>query len=348
MGHTKQLITLQPQHAVRMALKFKVLLTYFDPPSYTTGEVERRLLAKANAEVVGPVLCRTEDDVIAAGKDVDAILSDQAPLTRKTLAALNRIRVIVNCSVGVDNVDLQAATEKGVFVANVPDFCTAEVAEHTVALFLALWRKIASAVWATKSGAFDWKVIKPLWRLAGKTAGLVGFGRIGQAVAQRLKGFELEIIAYDPLVSKQVFDKLGVSQVTFGELMKRSDVVFVHSALTRENFHMIDEDQLRMMKKTAVIVNAARGSLINEQALLRALREGWVAGAALDVSESDFHERGNPLFKLDNLLVTPHLAWYSEDAFRDLQTKAAEEIVRVLQGLPPKNLVNRESLSQMP
>jgi len=325
-------------------LKFKVLVTYFDPPPYTTGDVERRYLRKVDAEVVGPIYCRTEEDLIAAGKDADAILLDQGPMTEKVLDALEKVRVIVNCSVGVDNIDIQAATKRGVFVANVPDFCTTEVAEHTVALFLALWRKIVPAFCSTKSGTFDYEKIKPVERMAGKTAGLVGFGRIGQAVAKRLRGFELKLIAYDPLVPKTVFENSDVVQVEFDELLKRSDAVLIHSSLTSENMHLIGEEQLKLMKKTALIVNAARGSLINEKTLIRALTEGWIRGAALDVIESDFRTADNPLFKLDNVLLTPHLGWYSEDALTDLQAKAAEEIVRVLQGSPPRNLVNKEIL----
>ncbi len=330
---------------IRNPLASKVLITYFDPPPYTTGDVERKRLEKIGAEIVGPVYCRTEEDLITAGKDVDGILLDQGPMTRKVLDALEKVRVIVNCSVGVDNVDLQAATERGVFVANVPDFCTIEVAEHTVALFLALWRKLVLAFCSTKSGTFDYEKIKPVERMAGKTAGLLGFGRIGQAVARRLKGFELNLIAYDPLVPKSVFEDLGVVEVEFEELLKRSDAVLIHSSLTRENVHLIDEEQLKLMKKTALIVNAARGSLVNEKVLIRALTEGWIRGAALDVMESDFREIDNPLLKLDNVLLTPHLGWYSEDALTDLQGKATEEVVRVLQGSPPKNLVNKQVLS---
>lgn len=326
-------------------MKPKVLVTYFDPPPYTTGDVERKHLNKIGAEVVGPVYCRTEEDLIAAGKDADAILLDQGPMTGRVLDALEKIRVIVNCSVGVDNIDLEAATKRGVFVANVPDFCTIEVAEHTVALFLALWRKVVPAFCSTKSGTFDYEKIKPVERIAGKTAGLVGLGRIGQAVARRLKGFELKLVACDPLVPKAVFEDVGVVQVEFDELLKRSDAVLIHSSLTHENMRMIDEDQLKLMKKNALIVNAARGSLVNEKALIRALTEGWIRGAALDVIESDFRTVDNPLFKLDNVLFTPHLGWYSEEALIDLQAKAAEEIVRVLQGSPPKNLVNKEILS---
>lgn len=325
-------------------MKFKVLLTYFDPPPYTAGDVEKRVLAKVNAELVGPVHCRTEADLLAAAKDADAILLDQAPLTRKALDALDKIRVVVNCSVGVDNIDLQAATEKGVFVANVPDFCTIEVAEHTIALLLSLWRKIVPAVCAAKSGTFDWEKIRPIERLAGKKIGIVGFGRIGRAVAKRLKGFGVDILLYDPLVQREVLDQEGVGWVEFDELMKLSDVVLIHSSLSRENFHMIDEDEFKLMKKTALIVNAARGSLISERALLRALTERWIRGAALDVLESEFQRKDNPLLKLDNVLFTPHLGWYSEDALLDLQVKAAEEVARVLQGSLPKNLVNKEIL----
>lgn len=324
------------------ALKFKVLLTYFDPPSYTAGEVERRLLAKEDAEVVGPIRCRTEEELIAAAKDVDVILLDQGPLTRRVLDALLKIRAVVSVSVGIDNIDLQAATEKKVLVANVPDFCTIDVAEHTIALLLALRRKLLQAIMSTRSGTFDWAKVRPLERLAGRTAGVVGFGRIGQAVAKRLKGFEMDIIAYDPLLPRRVFEQAGVAAVGLDELLKRSDIVLIHSWMSKENFHLINEDQLKSMKKTALIVNSARGSLINEKALLRALSEGWIGGAALDVLESDLRWKNNPLLKLDNVLVTPHLGWYSEQALVDLQTKAAEEVARVLQGSPPRNLVNKE------
>lgn len=326
-------------------MSFKVLLTYFDHPPYTRGDIERKILGKVGAEVVGPVHCRTEEELITAAKDADAILLDQAPLTSKVLRALDRVCVVVNCSIGVDNIDLRAATEKGVLVANVPDYCIKEVAEHTIALLLALWRKIVPTAYAMKSGTYQFETIRPIERLAGKKGGIVGFGRIGRSVADRLKGFEVDILAHDPLLPADIFAAAGVTSVEFDDLLKMSDIVLIHSALTSENFHMIDEGQLRLMKKTAVIVNAARGPLINEKALLRALTEDWIRGAALDVLESDLQDRDNPLVKLDNVLLTPHLGWYSEDALRELQVRSAEEAARVLQGALPKNLVNEEILS---
>ncbi|MEM2875960.1 MAG: C-terminal binding protein, partial [Candidatus Bathyarchaeia archaeon] len=241
------------------------------------------------------------------------------------------------------NIDVKAATEKGIFVANVI-YDTCDVADHTVALILSLLRKIPQARESVKSGVWDWKVLQPITRLRGKTVGIIGFGRIGREVAKRIRAFETNIVAYDPYIPSDVFEKNFAKKVDLESIFEQSDVVTIHVTLTDETRHMVRKEYLQKMKKTAILVNASRGAVIDEEALYTALKEGWISGAALDVMEKEPPRRDNPLLNLDNVIITPHMAWYSIDSLTEIQTKAAEEVARALNGQIPVNLVNREVL----
>jgi len=254
--------------------------------------------------------------------------------------------VIVRYGVGVDNVDLEAATEKGIFVANVM-YDVTDVADHAVSLVLSLIRKIPLANRNVRKGLWDWKTVQPISRLRGKTVGIIGFGRIGRKVAQRLKGFEVKLIAYDPYVPENVFAEYNVERVNFETLIKEADIIMVHASLTSETRHLIGEDELKSMKRSAILVNTSRGSIIDEKALYKALKEGWISGAGLDVLEKEPPERNNPLLKLNNVIITPHMAWYSIESLDEIRRIAAEEVVRALSGQIPTSLVNRDVLKKI-
>jgi len=319
--------------------EFKVIVT---DAEYASLEPEKAALSKLNVELV-KMQCRTEDDVIRNCRDADALLTQYAPITRRVMENLKKVKIIARYGIGVDNVDLKAATEKGIFVANVIyDIC--DVADHTSGLILSVFRKLPWAYQGVKSGDWDWKKLQPIPRLRGKTLGLIGFGRVGREVAKRIGAFGVRLIAYDPYLPPEVFEKNNTGRVDLETLIQESDIITIHVELTAETRHMINEDVLRRMKKTAILINASRGAVIDEAALYRALKEKWIAGVGLDVLEKEPPAKDNPLLTLDNVLITPHMAWYSLGSVEEIQRKAAEEVARVLSGQLPLSLVNKDVL----
>jgi D-3-phosphoglycerate dehydrogenase len=244
-------------------------------------------------------------------------------------------------------VDIDAATQAGIVVTKVPDYCIDEVSDHTMALLLAAVRKIPLSNSQVHTGTWKMPAVVPIHRLRGSVLGLVGFGRIPQLVVPKAKAFGLRVIAYDPFVPAEVFQRADVESVAFDELLKVSDYVSVHSPLTPETKGLFNAETFRAMKPTAYLVNTARGPIIDEAALAAALDAKQIAGAALDVMT---HEPpgSSPLFGRDNVIVTPHTSFYSEESLVDLQTKAAEEVVAVLSGKPPRNPVNPDVLQRQP
>lgn len=282
----------------------------------------------------------TPEEVIAAAKDATAILAGSLPrFTPEVLAGLPRLRAIVRFGIGVDNVDLVAAKTRGVRVANVPDYCIPEVATHTAALVLMLARRVPAAVRSVHEGRWDVAAVRPLPECEAETVGLVGFGRIGQGVAARLAAFGFRLLAADPLASPERARSLGVSVVPLETLLAESDIVSLHLPATADTRHVIDRHALARMRPGAYLVNTARGSLVDEAALLEALEAGRIAGAALDVLEAEPPAPDHPLVRHPRVVVTPHLAWYSERAAIEMRRKAAEEVRRVLRGEPLRNPV---------
>jgi len=320
--------------------KFKVAIT---DAEYESHEIEMDVLSRINAELV-KFQCETEDDLMRHCRDADGLLNQYAPITRKVMENLQDLKVIARYGIGVDNIDVKAATEKGIFVANVIYDIT-DVADHTISLILSLVRKIPSVYASTRNGIWDWRKFQPISRLEEKTVGIVGLGRIGKKVAQRLKGFGVKLIAYDPYLPPKVFEEHDVKGVDFETLLKRSDIITIHVALTDETFHMIKEGELNKMKRDAVLINVSRGGIIDERALYRALKEGWISAAGLDVLENE-SLRDNPLHELENVIITPHMAWYSTRSIAEIQKGAAEAVAKALSGEIPINLVNREVLER--
>jgi D-3-phosphoglycerate dehydrogenase / 2-oxoglutarate reductase len=284
------------------------------------------------------VVARTEDDLLRQCGEADALLVQYGLVTRRVIEGLPRLRLVVRYGVGVDGVDLAAATERGVPVANVPDYGTDEVANHAVALLLALARKITRLDRQTRAGRWDVFEALPVHRLAGQTMGIVGCGRIGSRVARKLGGFDVRLLGHDPYIKE--FPP-GVQPTRLETLLAESDYVTLHCPLTGGTRHLIDGPALARMKPSAVLVNTARGGIVDTAALAEALEHGRLAGAGLDVTEQEPLDRASPLFRMEQVIVTPHAAWYSEEGRSDLKRRVAEEAVRVLlRGEPPRNCVN--------
>ena len=280
---------------------------------------------------------KSEEDVIAAARDADAIILQYAPITGRVLDGLPHCRIAVRYGAGVDTVDLAAATERGVMVANVPDYCIEEVSDHAIAMLLSLWRGVTSYDRAIRNGTWSTTERRPMPRLAGKVLGVIGVGRIGTQAARKAAGVGMRVIGYDPYLSSL---PAGIQQVTLDELLQQADAVSLHMPLTVESRHLINEAALRKMKPTALLVNTARGGILDTSALIRALQEGWIAGAALDVLEQEPVPRDSPLLSLPNVILNPHASWYSDQSVPELKRKTAETAIAVLRGQRPTSVVN--------
>lgn len=311
---------------------------------YETLDMEKAEFAKLPGLELSENHCKDEAALCELVRDADAVVCQFAPITRRVIESMEKCRLIVRYAIGVDNIDLDAATEKGIYVCNVPDYGIDEVSNHAIALLMALAKKLIPLSASVKEGKWDYVVTKPLYRMAGKTLGLVGFGRIPSMVARKMSGFGLDIIAYDPYIPAHIAAEAGVRLVELDELLKASDYVSIHCPLNAQTRHLISRRELALMKPTAILINTARGAVVDEAALIEALQNGVIASAGLDVLENEPIRTDNPLLKMDNVIVTPHNAWYSEDATLTLQRMVGEEVVRVLSGNPPKNLVNKKAL----
>jgi D-3-phosphoglycerate dehydrogenase / 2-oxoglutarate reductase len=290
-----------------------------------------------------PLNVTTEAEVAAACRDADALLVTYAKIGKTALAGMPKLKIVVRTGVGYDSLDVSAATERKVMVANVPDYCISDLAEHTMAMLLTWWRRIAELDEQVRTEGWG-RPLKPVYRLEGKTLGILGMGRMGQAVAARAGGFGLKLVGYDPYAPPAAFAAVGVEPVGLESLLRASDIVTIHSLLSAETRGIICQQTLRQMKPTAVIVNTARGGLIVTDDLVRALREGWIAGAALDVTDPEPLPMDHPIRTLPRVLVTPHAAWYSEEAEPELRRRAARTIVEALRGERPASLLNPEVL----
>jgi len=287
----------------------------------------------------------TPEAILRVATDADALLVTYAKITAEMIQTLTRCRIISRFGIGVDNVDLAAATSAGIVVTRVPDYCIDEVSDHTLALLLALARKIPFANAQVHAGGWEMSAVVPIHRLRGRVLGLAGFGRIPQLVAPKAKSFGLRVIAHDPYVPAEIFARAGVEAVEFAQVLELSDFVSVHTPLLPETRGLFGAEAFRQMKPTAYLINTARGPIVDELALARALDAGHLAGAALDVMAQE-PPVSSPLVGRANVILTPHTSFYSEESLVDLQVKAAEEVTRVLTGHAPHNPVNPEVLHQ--
>jgi D-3-phosphoglycerate dehydrogenase len=306
-------------------------------------DLARAVVARAGAELrLSPQA--TPEAIVATARDADAVLVTYAKINADMIGQMKKCKIISRFGIGVDNVDLEAATRQGIVVTKVPDYCIDEVSDHAMALLLSLIRKIPASSARAHAGRWEMPAVVPIHRLRGTVLGLVGFGRIPQLVAPKAKAFGMRVVASDPYVAQPVMQQAGVDKVEFAELLKISDYISIHSPLLPETRHLFSTAVFNQMKPGALIVNTSRGPVVDEAALAAALDSKQIGGAALDVLEQE-PPVSSPLFGRDNVILTPHTSFYSVESLEELQTKAAEEVVRVLSGQPPRNPVNPEVLA---
>jgi D-3-phosphoglycerate dehydrogenase len=321
----------------------KVLVTDYVWPSV---EPERAVLAEIGADlVVAPD--GSEETLISLAKDVDGILTCFAKVTDKVVRAAKRCLAIGRYGVGVDNIAVETASSLGIVVTYVPDYCIDEVSDHVMGLLLGWNRRIVLFDRATKTLGWGSEGLgMRIMRLRGKSLGIVGFGRIGRAVAEKAKVFGMDILAYDPFLTPEGAARSGGRQVDLDTLLKESDFVTLHTPLIPETHNLIGEEQLALMKQDAFLINAARGGLIDENALYNALTTNQIAGVGVDVLEDLNPPIDHRLIQLGNVIVTPHTAFFSQEAVLELEERAASEVASVLENRVPDNIVNPEVLSQ--
>lgn len=318
-------------------MQLKVVITDYEYPSIDT---EREVITGAGHELVAHQ-ANTEDALIAATCDADAVIVQYASITRAVIERLKHCRMIIKYGIGVNNIDVDAATEHRVYVCNVPDYGLDEVSNHAIAMLLSCARKLSAADRGMKNGVWGNSCIRPVTRLAGCTLGLVGFGALGQLVAKKMRGFDLRIIAFDPYLDQKRADELGVRGVDFETLCRESDFISVHCPLNKHTQHLFNKSAFQQMKQTAYFINTSRGGVVCENDLIEALAAGKIAGAGLDVYEVEPLSRKSKLLEFPNVITTGHLAWYSDQAISTLQLKVAEEVVNVLAGNKPFHPCNK-------
>ena len=319
-----------------------VLVTDYVWPSI---EPEKEVLSKYDVElVIAPD--GNEDTLVEMAKNVDGILTCFAKVTKKVIQAAKNCKVIGRYGVGVDNIDVLEATNQGIVVTYVPDYCVDEVADHVIGLILSWNRKIVLHNEDTKSNGWGNAGLNMrIMRLKEKNLGIIGFGRIGKSVAQKAKIFGLNILAFDPVIDKNSMDKVGVTKVNLDQLLTESHFITLHSPLIEQTADMISYDQFNQMRKDAFLINCARGGLINEDALYEALESNKIAGAGLDVLvdiNPDFNHR---LIQHSKTIITPHTAFFSQEAVLELEQRAAQYVGKVLIGEKPNNIINPEVLN---
>jgi D-3-phosphoglycerate dehydrogenase len=307
-------------------------------------------LEAAGAQVIA-LQARREEDLFDVAPDCAAMINQYARIGRETIARMTRCEVIARYGVGVDIVDVASATERGILVTNVQDYCTEEVADHAISLWLTLARKLPAYDRATHAGIWHWQSGQPVYRLRGRTMGVVSLGRIGQAIAARAQAFGVKVIAYDPFLPANVAASLHVELVSKNDLLARSDYVLMQAPMTPETRHFLSDAEFAMMKPGAILVNTGRGPTVDNKALYRALTEGHLAAAGLDDPEEEpaklanWTPDDNPIFTLPNVIVTPHAAYYSEESIHAARVTAATQVAKVLTGQKPDYTVNAEALA---
>lgn len=321
----------------------KVVVCDYEFPNL---EPEKKALAGIpRLELVGKQ-CQTEEELIELTWEADGVLNQWCDLNRNVIAHMKNCKVIATYGIGVDKIDVEAATEKGIYVCNVPDYNKHEVSDHALSMILALGRQLIPLDRLIRQGKYGFMNLEnKLYRFEGQTAGMVGFGKIPRKLAYKLQtAMEMKILAYDPYLTEESAKEAGVKKVDLETLMRESDYVSIHVPLTKETRYMIGEKELSLMKPTAYLVNCGRGAIVQESALIKLLKEKRIAGAAIDVFEKEPIQPGDPLLDLDNVFVTPHAAWHNQESMYDMQWGAANQVALVLKGLEPTNAVNSKGI----
>lgn len=321
---------------------FKVVLVDNESKPF---DIEKKILSEIKVNFIY-LNTMNANKIIMEARDADALMCTYANISSSVISELKKCKVIVRYGIGVDNIDVDAASKAGIWIANLPpEYSLLEVANHTIAMILALNRKLIVYDRDIRKGLWGFSIGAPIDRLDGQILGLVGFGNIAQSVAQKALGIGLEVYAFDPYIDKSFMDGNGVKKVdNLNDLLERSDIVSLHPPLNEKTRKMIGENELRRMKKSAYLINTGRGGLIDEPILIRALKENWIRGAGLDVYFTEPIDKNNELLKLYNTILTPHAAYYSEESQRNQQIIAAEAVLDVLKGKIPRSFFNKNLL----
>lgn len=325
-----------------MSKDWKILITDYAWPSL---EPEREVISDIGGELI-VAESGSESELGKYAPIVDAMLTCWKPVQESVINAAKKCQIISRYGIGVDNIDVTAATEHGIIVTNVPTYCVDEVSDHTIALMLSCVRKTSRFNRSVRSGKWDSSIGEKMYRLRGRTLGVVGFGNIAKSVIQKTKSFGLEIRVYSPRTSETEIENYGAVKVSFESLLSESDIITIHVPLTHETHHMFKFQEFCQMKKTAYLINTARGGIIDTGALEKALRIGEIAGAGIDVMEAEPPYIDEPLLYMNNVVITPHVAFISEESIHELQVTAAKCVVQVLSGQLPETVINPSVLEQ--
>ncbi len=323
-----------------MSERIKVLVTDY---AWSTLEPERDILSSIGADLI-VAEDESETTFVKHAPNVDAILTNWARVSTHVIESAIKCQVIVRYGIGLDNIDVETATRLGITVVNVPTYCLEEVSDHAMAIILSLARKIPRLDQEVKKRGWDRNIGPQMYRLRGQKLGLIGFGKIAQLIVPKAQGFGLQVMAYSPTLTDERVKKFNVQRVDLEKLVTTSDFISLNCPLTPQTHHLINAQRLQSMKSTAYLVNTARGDIIDNNALHEALNKGWIAGAGLDVLPEEPPSPDLNLLDLDNAIITPHAAFWSEESIYDLQVTAAEEVVRVLTSQMPLSLMNPEVL----
>jgi D-3-phosphoglycerate dehydrogenase len=319
-------------------------IVYVVEESYKDYSIEHSIITGAGGELRF-ASCHTEEDICEQCYDANALLLRQTPVGARVFRTLKNLKIISRYGSGYDNVDIKAATEAGVMVTIVPDYCTGEVADHTIALLFAAIRKIPQRDRLVRQGHWDISSEMPVFRTNGKIVGLVGYGRTAREVRRRLGGFPFRFVACDPYIDRKIFYEDNTLCLDLNNLLLVSHYVSIHLPLTEETHHLFNIDTFKMMRRNAILINTSRGGVVNLKDLVVALKEGLIGGAALDVFEDEPFDITCPLRELDSVILSDHSAWYSEESLAELQRRTALEAVNYLCGKIPENPVNPEVLA---
>ena len=323
--------------------KYKVVYT---DNIYRDNELERKRFAQAGYDF-SVASGHDEATLIRECADADAVMVSFAEINANVITALNKCKVIIRCGMGVNNVDIPAATAKGIMVANVQKYCLEEVSDHAMALMLTLVRKTAYMSNLLRSGHWDPAKARPIPRIGELTLSLYGLGGISSRVAAKAKAFGMRVVAYDPYLPEEHFAKLGVERMASeDELLENADVFSIHLPLMASTANIITYEKLKKLKPNAIFLNLARGGLVEEEGLIRALREGVISGAGLDVLADEYPSMDHPLLHMDNVIVTPHIAYYSEGSDRDLRNLSIDQIIETMEQGAPRFLLNGKELNK--
>jgi len=313
---------------------YQVIITDCDHGSI---KEEKEEFDRIGAELV-LAQAREEEDLIRVCKEADGLINQYASLTKRVFENLPKCKVVARYGVGIDSIDLKAATELGIIVANVPGYCIDEVSDHTIALILSLVRKTSFFNQKVKSNMWDFRLGIPIHRIRGKTMGLIGCGKIGLEVAKKTSVFGVRVIAFDPYIERAPD---GIELTSLDNVLKGSDVISIHCPLNDSTRHLIGERAFKKMEKKPLLINTSRGPIVDEKPLIRALEQGLISGAGLDVLETEPPDSNNPMLKMENVILSPHVSFYSEESISELKRRTAKNVLAVLMGKWPGSVVNR-------